>query len=671
MSSSALTTKVNARKGLELFEYRFGRKVQTISTSERFNEFLKIFPDKNSFLPLLCWLWVILGKYKQIDYVPKLVRNSANAYHALLTVVDNFDPKPYGIFAKLQILDETSNQSDSMIVDNINGYIINKIGEIFKNNFMKYIDSCITLIGYTGKRELTFPLQEMMLFDANKVCNNYILKNSTECTSKINEDHLPLAAVSFYEAIKVEHSLEKFVLEQMTNPNMKLNDLRKLNHRFATALNELFIAMCFIGNSYGFSHNDAHANNVLIRKDEFGRLQCVLIDYGRCSFIQNRLPSDLNLGQQIVFEINKHMYLSDGQLSSLPKTYNHFVKLIGATNYKMMGTKILFDDIKDIKGQNLLEEVRSMAYLFDVMTISMNIVSCLSEKFYEARAMKNNEMVDYIQQFGIYQFIKEEYQVITNASGKTFDLGRTSRIIIANNKMLSQILLNALKNDDEIAKMLQTILPGCMIFSLMIEYSIEVEKHLKDFKSNVSMVNEFMYSVDLQNYYNHNFISPNYVLMSLIHPTCFLNFYAKNRNVFKQADLIFSSRIWKKNAPNSPKTPMKTSSGGSGKKVKNTLKKEIKKVSKQHMRKYFGAGINGNINIVNTNSQQQNDTTTRRSINVNDINEQLQEQFYNEIDNLNLEIEDVANDNTTTEEINLLNLLQKNNNNSSSTYNNA
>ncbi len=92
--------------------------------------------SRNISIYLKNWLLLIFSQYKKINYTPKLSGNSANAKFTEVEVINQND-EIERLFMKFQL----SENVDNMVIDNINGYIINEIFKSNNNNFMTYIDS--------------------------------------------------------------------------------------------------------------------------------------------------------------------------------------------------------------------------------------------------------------------------------------------------------------------------------------------------------------------------------------------------------------------------------------------------------------------------------------------------------------------------------------------------
>ncbi len=310
-----MSKTLNARNAKNNFEKYYKQRLQSTETDLiKFKEYLEIFKNlgkEKSYEGLLCWIWVILSKYKEIEYTSLLKGNSGNAKFMMMRVLeDGDDTKPYEIFTKFELLD-TGKKCDNMLIDNINGFIINLLPKPHNNSFMRYRDSCRSLVVcelekstniITKKTPVNFPLEDIMIIKEGDICSNLIIRMFYEECMKDNK--LKTTRVSFHDAIKHEDSLSSYIrtflddcMESNTN-NLMLN--------FNNALEILFDSISNLGRNYGFCHNDAHLGNVLVSK-KGNRLNFVLIDYGRVLFDETLFSHDQDweVKNRIEFELLK------------------------------------------------------------------------------------------------------------------------------------------------------------------------------------------------------------------------------------------------------------------------------------------------------------------------------------------------------------------------------
>jgi hypothetical protein len=228
------------------------------------------------------WLWKILSVYKEIHYYPELKGNSRNAkFCELLCTDDNAKETP--IFAKVEI-EEGVRKCDNMIVDNLNGFVINSICN-GSPHFIEYIDSCKTFVKQ-GRLATTFPIEELNPNLIYSTLNSTIRLDCKEndiilcaiINNKKNLDGCVLkpAKVSFYKLIEGNQNLSDYIYKIY-----KQKDWVNGQKQLQIMTQSLFMAMKQIG--YGFCHNDAHLGNILVTNDN-GQETLVLIDYGRVIF---------------------------------------------------------------------------------------------------------------------------------------------------------------------------------------------------------------------------------------------------------------------------------------------------------------------------------------------------------------------------------------------------
>ena len=313
--------------------------------------------DKRISLKQCLWIWTVLSKYDKIKYNAILRGNSANAKFCEL-MCETVDGKQKPIFAKFQLGDK----GDNMLIDNINGYIFNHIlkNSSYAPNFMRYIDSCKTLLKRETHEDI-FPLNEINPLYARDNCSkddNY--KNSVLC-KLLMEQPVREARVSFHELIKGQGSLSDYIID---NKEHIFSD-----ERFHSRLCSLFKAIKNVGEMYGFCHNDAHLGNILVNDENF-----VLIDYGRVIF--NKIDSE-SFSDRVKLEIAKHY---DDSYCEQDLIDDYFELLDTSSNMDPVGLREIINGVMQPNGGHDVDEktfVSSNLYMFDVMTIVMNITKLI------------------------------------------------------------------------------------------------------------------------------------------------------------------------------------------------------------------------------------------------------------------------------------------------------
>ncbi len=228
------------------------------------------------YIPVL-WLWVVLACYERVTYSPRLQSNSCNASFTFLSA--EFGNREERLIIKFQM----SPNADNIVIDNINGYIINTVvHHAIQKHFMEYIDSCLT---YVDIAQQSFDLGSVLAASNSLVSNNTLFQRLKDMeTSK------HLVKVSLNKAVAQPVSLSDYLLDGSV-------DMRSL----LTNMLSLFDAMRIMGETFGLTHNDAHLGNIL----HDGNEDCfVLIDYGRMLFCPVFMDSNItaDIRTRLMFE---------------------------------------------------------------------------------------------------------------------------------------------------------------------------------------------------------------------------------------------------------------------------------------------------------------------------------------------------------------------------------
>lgn len=298
------------------------------------------------------WTLFFLYRLSHFTELAPFKVNSANCKFTFLDSLFYNDTYRQKLFAKFVPPPTTGMSMDNVLVDNINGIILNalvKSDQSLRFHFMTYVDSFPTYISALRPSEITWPLEELSDVNRNRRSpfylgqpplrlNSDLVKNY--CSMFLAIDGLPLSSLpnkdEFYKA---------------------LGDGR---------LSDLFRAMHALGSVYGMTHNDLHMGNVFYDK-AYKSLR--LIDYGRMSFHPKALVQD-GLRRMIVnpdaitqAELSKYATVNSQRLT----TYASF-----------MEKEHLYMKAKD--GHRMGGMFSS--YMYDVGTLSMNIMfqTCLYEQ---------------------------------------------------------------------------------------------------------------------------------------------------------------------------------------------------------------------------------------------------------------------------------------------------
>lgn len=210
------------------------------------------------------WIFSILRCAKEINYVSTLKGNSANAkFTEMIVKNDNITKQ---LFVKVQL----DRYSDNMIIDNINGYLINRICDLYshlnlQSNFMRYIESAT---GFYSENENKLFFEE---------------KDNLYIPVKISlHETIPHKATLFYILSTLVSSTDGIIEKDILYDE---NLIKSINSKLV----KLIKNMKFMGENYGMVHNDCHGSNIIYdNKQNF-----VVIDYGRVIF-DNQMIFDNN-----------------------------------------------------------------------------------------------------------------------------------------------------------------------------------------------------------------------------------------------------------------------------------------------------------------------------------------------------------------------------------------
>jgi hypothetical protein len=390
--------------------------------------FVEYMCGKNIEYPSLqcAWIWYNLSCYDRIEYVEVLKGNSCNALFTTLKCFyeENGIVKDIPIFAKIQV----NKEKDNILIDNINGFIINNLEKTSKcPNFMKYIDSTLTMICLSEDGKYRLPLREMGYSNTKKVIEG--AKDRMFCPMSLNV------------AIQTEQSLGDFLYDTNLNAKILIQGIRKL-----------FYHLCVVGSKYGFCHNDAHPGNILIKDNNV----FVLIDYGRAFFTEHLLPKDVRDGLQNKY-IEEHLKFENvhGCDIDMNKIKGYYDVVSGSTayrNYNHIGTRVFIGNYQQ-KWTNTYDKL----YMFDILTITLHLLRGL---YFPENKTLYSYLKDILVNF-MYDFETEDepQHYITMASHeqvKTF-----------------------IKRDDIHMSSFKVFLPGIYWFSFVVHILIEYGKILE------------------------------------------------------------------------------------------------------------------------------------------------------------------------------------------------
>lgn len=379
LATTANPTNTNSRQHVKTSTYLTNVEKYSISScSSRDHESFKRFShlvcsetesDYSRVYVAVLWIWAILSCYSTIRYTEALSGNSGNAKFGLLEASSN-DNVTESIFVKFQI----SEQADDMLVDNINGYILNILTQNKSKHFMTYIDSCMTCVRQVEKNKFTFPLKSIM--SRQNTCNNTSI--ICQILPPIEDKSLHLVKASFHKTIPSDDNLEGLIYSMLS---AKADD-RLIAYVLTEKLGGLFTAIRELGEKYGFCHNDAHLGNILLDSDTS---KLVLIDYGRAMFNPDRWGwgNDQRIRDRLTFEMSKNNVYGEctQQIPRYDPTQTYAQTVYFSRNMMAVGLKDCLNNFDNIKKQpNALgkETVTRNPYMFDLMTISMCLIHMLA-----------------------------------------------------------------------------------------------------------------------------------------------------------------------------------------------------------------------------------------------------------------------------------------------------
>jgi hypothetical protein len=309
------------------------------------------------YVPML-WLWVVLACYERVTYSPRLQSNSCNASFTFLS--GDYRNHEERLIIKLQM----SPNADNIVIDNINGHVINAVvPPSIQKHYMEFIDSCLT---YVDAAHDSFDLGSVLMASKSLVDNMTLFQRLDE----MGKSH-KLVKVSLNRAVAKPVSLSDYLLDGTV-------DMRSL----LTNMLSLFDAMRIMGETYGLTHNDAHLGNIL----HDGVEDCfVLIDYGRMLFCPQFMDSNImtDIRTRLTFERIKAGELNmEASRICGNQAYDLMVGISDRLNdysefmddqMKWSASRMI-DLISAGSRQNNVFALRHL-FMFDIMAISINTLA--------------------------------------------------------------------------------------------------------------------------------------------------------------------------------------------------------------------------------------------------------------------------------------------------------
>lgn len=251
--------------------------------------------DEKKYFYTIIGTFLFLMNYKSIT-LSEFKGDSSNCLFFKAPVVNNSNEKQE-LFIKSVLYPIT--RQDNILVDNINGFILNHIVECephnpdvqYKNHFMQYIDSFLS-IQNVSSRESYWQVDE--LADVISKDSPFTIQEKKD----IYDEHpqAELAHISIFKAINgisMATIIKEAILFHSKRVIQSQVDIQDFNIKHAHYISKLVdFIMCIeeVGTYYGIIHNDLHSGNYFydIESDSFR-----MIDLGRMHIgcnLNNEIP---------------------------------------------------------------------------------------------------------------------------------------------------------------------------------------------------------------------------------------------------------------------------------------------------------------------------------------------------------------------------------------------
>jgi hypothetical protein len=398
---------------------------------------------------------------------------------------------------------------------------------------MKYIESCF------------LPLKSVQDNVSEKIYCNFenifLLQNSTDITNNIFiknfnniDSEYVLCKTSFHHSIKNKLSLERLII------NTPINDMDFIYKK----LGNLFYSLQIMGR-YGFCHNDAHLQNILLDDDTE---ELVLIDYGKSFFNDNLIRTKINnvdIEKQIFYERGKYNNFNDNICNIINKnnnydSYDSYISNFYNTNYAACGLRDYIINPPIFNKENL--------FMFDIMTITLGVINMNKS---------------------------QEIQSVYSRSGKSLLLMNRKLIILTMDSMTTP---QDIRDNPWII-----LLPGLFWFSLFNDF---IKVFSRDRTFDITSQQNHMFPNINTLFSRESPIYTSFQLLNILDSDKFDNFckdYCK-----EDIDYVLDFFGKYKNAFSSQKAGKNKKMNKNIPKNKNTLKKEMKKVPQSTFKDYMG-----------------------------------------------------------------------------------
>jgi hypothetical protein len=528
----------NLNKYIEYLEKIIPKKANSDDEyNKKYNDLLKC-----SLYTLIMSQYIILPIATDNIYKYKLSGNSANALMKIIKTQNLLKNKEEELIIKVQI----HEKADDLLIDSVNARIINEIinkNENLNKNLMTYVASFVNYIEEIQKDPYIYGI--FFKIYLNK------LEQSTDNIEP--------------KKCFVANAIKHFTLRKMVD-DMEIRDLNILlnNKILINFINNLI----FLGENYGFVHNDCHLGNILF---DTKNLQLVLIDYGLVYFDFDKLNDKLkdNIFTNEIFK-NEQFKLTDTMKAKYKDNSDNFDNyqnkkiLDDYSNIKHKPTyvnpytikKILkqFNDNDEIKKEikeEIKEEINyyiNNMVLFDISTIVMNILAIIYiEKGIEENIEEYKKLLNFNDLFNIY---------IQNKDNNTLDNYYHLYITLPKKMILStdKSIFQNIGDNDNIGKLspAQSIFHLGITIFFMYVYSCLI----KLFKGDTNYTTILDYKKNSDNTFTFNFTKfvkeiqvmyHSFQYIDIIQPDVFAQLLYANRDLIEK----LKSRIKDSDTPRS------------------------------------------------------------------------------------------------------------------------
>ena len=307
-------------------------------------------------------LWTLIFASDYTSFVSRpLMGNSANCMFFKTTCTNIKSKEKEDLFVK--VVDYPIKDTDNIIVDNINGYIINKIKTGFEDHFMEYVDSFTSFKKKDGNLSY-WRLDELIDIRDNMSPFSFVQNNDIQ----IQFPNIELAHISVFKAINGE-SLKDICKRFASLPVIADEKCINIIHN----LNDFMYCLEYFGFFYGMIHNDLHMGNIFY---DFNTETFRMIDMGRV-YIDNHTISEDEIGSFIKREV-----LRNASYVNIEKGYQNYKQFMSVPYIHRQNKTQKKEDVQDYL---------SMGFFADLVTMAGNFYY-----FYYTSKMTNHQEINNI-----------------------------------------------------------------------------------------------------------------------------------------------------------------------------------------------------------------------------------------------------------------------------------